>query len=75
MLCYRSLISLLASEDEEVVSIALYDIGEFARFYPNGRKYEPITTSIYVQYHMYRHTYIEKHYPNLDSLLSFHPPA
>ncbi|KAM3569944.1 hypothetical protein VYU27_007968, partial [Nannochloropsis oceanica] len=33
----KSLISLLASEDEEVVAIACYDIGEFARFYPNGR--------------------------------------
>lgn len=33
----RSLIQLLQSEDEEVVSIACYDIGEFARFYPNGR--------------------------------------
>lgn len=33
----RSLIQLLASEDDEVVSIACYDVGEFARFYPNGR--------------------------------------
>ena len=33
----KALISLLDSIDPVVVCIALYDIGEFARFYPNGR--------------------------------------
>lgn len=33
----KTLIALLRSEDEAVVSIALYDVGEFTRFYPNGR--------------------------------------
>lgn len=33
----KVLITLLSSKDEEVVSIACYDIGEFVRFYPNGR--------------------------------------
>ncbi|CAM9300978.1 unnamed protein product [Phaeothamnion confervicola] len=33
----RQLVELLKSEDELVVSIACYDIGEFARFYPNGK--------------------------------------
>lgn len=33
----KVLITLLGSKDEEVVAIACYDIGEFVRFYPNGR--------------------------------------
>lgn len=33
----KVLITLLSSKDEEVVAIACYDIGEFVRFYPNGR--------------------------------------
>ncbi len=33
----KVLIALLSSKDEEVVAIACYDIGEFVRFYPNGR--------------------------------------
>ena len=33
----KVLIALLSSRDEEVVAIACYDIGEFVRFYPNGR--------------------------------------
>jgi len=33
----KVLITLLSSNDEEVVAIACYDIGEFVRFYPNGR--------------------------------------
>jgi len=33
----KLLISLLGSDDDEIVSIACYDIGEFCRFYPNGR--------------------------------------
>ena len=31
------MIALTASHDEEVQSIACYDIGEFVRHYPNGR--------------------------------------
>jgi len=31
------LIVLTSSSDEEVASIACFDIGEFARHYPNGR--------------------------------------
>lgn len=31
------LVSLLSSPDDETVSIACYDLGEWARFYPNGR--------------------------------------
>ena len=31
------LVALTASTDEEVQSIACYDIGEFVRHYPNGR--------------------------------------
>lgn len=31
------LIALTGSSDEEVQSIACYDIGEFVRYYPNGR--------------------------------------
>ena len=31
------LVALTASNDEEVQSIACYDIGEFVRYYPNGR--------------------------------------
>lgn len=33
----KVLIALLASHDEEVAAIACYDIGEFVRYYPNGR--------------------------------------
>jgi len=33
----KDLIALLCSEDEEVVCLACYDLGEFARFYPNGK--------------------------------------
>jgi len=33
----KVLIALLASHDDEIASIACYDIGEFVRFYPNGR--------------------------------------
>jgi len=33
----KVLIALLSSKDEEVASIACYDIGEFVRHYPNGR--------------------------------------
>ena len=33
----KTLIVLVSSEDEEVASIACYDIGEFVRHYPNGR--------------------------------------
>ena len=33
----KVLIALLSSKDEEVASIACHDIGEFVRYYPNGR--------------------------------------
>jgi V-type H+-transporting ATPase subunit H len=33
----KTLISLLLSESPTVVAVALYDLGEFTRFYPNGR--------------------------------------
>jgi len=33
----KVLIALLSSKDDEVAAIACYDIGEFVRFYPNGR--------------------------------------
>ncbi|KAJ1436681.1 armadillo-type protein [Ochromonadaceae sp. CCMP2298] len=33
----RKLIELLKSANPEIASVALYDVGEFARFYPNGR--------------------------------------
>jgi V-type H+-transporting ATPase subunit H len=33
----KVLISLLASSDEEIAAVACHDIGEFVRFYPNGR--------------------------------------
>eukprot|EP00903_Cladosiphon_okamuranus_P020575 g18886.t1 len=33
----KQLIELLKSEDKQVVSIACYDLGEFVRFYPNGK--------------------------------------
>ena len=36
-LFHQRLIQLAASDDEDVASVACYDIGEFARFYPNGR--------------------------------------
>ena len=33
----KSIISLLKSSDPTIVRIALHDLGEFTRFYPNGR--------------------------------------
>ena len=33
----KMLIALLESNDTTIVSIALYDLGEFTRHYPNGR--------------------------------------
>jgi len=33
----RELIKLILSDDTEVASVACYDLGEFVRFYPNGR--------------------------------------
>ena len=33
----KHLVALLSSPSDETVSIAAYDIGEWARFYPNGR--------------------------------------
>lgn len=33
----KMLIKLTASPDEDVMAIACYDIGEFVRYYPNGR--------------------------------------
>mmetsp|Transcript_2948 Transcript_2948/g.4543 ORF Transcript_2948/g.4543 Transcript_2948/m.4543 type:complete len:471 (+) Transcript_2948:105-1517(+) len=33
----KKLLELLKSDDAQVVSVALYDVGEFSRFYPNGR--------------------------------------
>jgi len=33
----KVLIALLSSQDEDVATIACYDIGEFVRHYPNGR--------------------------------------
>ena len=33
----KMLIALLESNDATIVAIALYDLGEFTRFYPNGR--------------------------------------
>jgi len=33
----KILISLCVSKDEDVAAIACYDIGEFVRYYPNGR--------------------------------------
>lgn len=37
-LLIRRLIELLDSEDELTVEVACYDLGEFARFHPDGRK-------------------------------------
>lgn len=34
----KILIALVPNEDEEISAIACYDIGEFVRFYPNGRQ-------------------------------------
>ena len=31
------MIKLLASDDDDVVAIAIFDVGEFVRHYPNGR--------------------------------------
>ena len=36
MLC-RLLIELLDSDDDVTVAVALYDLGDFVRFYPNGK--------------------------------------
>lgn len=33
----KILISLLSSKDEDIAAIACFDLGEFCRFYPNGR--------------------------------------
>lgn len=33
----KLLIALAASADEDICAIACYDIGEFARYYPNGQ--------------------------------------
>lgn len=33
----KRLIALAASDDEDIATIACYDIGEFVRHYPNGR--------------------------------------
>mmetsp|Transcript_4676 Transcript_4676/g.5369 ORF Transcript_4676/g.5369 Transcript_4676/m.5369 type:complete len:541 (-) Transcript_4676:460-2082(-) len=33
----KRLVILVTSDDEDVASIACYDIGEFCRFYPNGK--------------------------------------
>jgi V-type H+-transporting ATPase subunit H len=33
----KVLIAYLSSRDEEIAAIACYDIGEFVRYYPNGR--------------------------------------
>lgn len=33
----KQLIELLRSDENEVVSVACYDLGEFVRFYPNGK--------------------------------------
>jgi V-type H+-transporting ATPase subunit H len=33
----KHLIALVSSDDEDVASVACYDIGEFVRHYPNGR--------------------------------------
>lgn len=37
----KLLISLLksANSDEEAIAVACYDLGEFVRFYPNGKRY------------------------------------
>lgn len=75
----RSLIQLLASEDDEVVSIACYDIGEFARFYPNGRTYVPHhmqrTASAMCPTHCFRaiQTPAVKLFGPSQSLIPYHP--
>lgn len=33
----RLLIDLLESDDSKTVAVALYDLGDFVRFYPNGK--------------------------------------
>jgi V-type H+-transporting ATPase subunit H len=33
----KVLIALVSSSDEEVAAVACFDIGEFVRYYPNGR--------------------------------------
>ena len=33
----KILIALLSSKDEDIAAIACYDLGEFCRYYPNGR--------------------------------------
>ena len=38
----KALIALLASEDFSVAAIALYDVGEFARFYPRGTMFSSV---------------------------------
>merc|ERR1719161_2813805 len=35
----KILISLLSSKEEDVAAIACFDLGEFCRFYPNGRHF------------------------------------
>ena len=34
---FKVLIALVSSSDKEVAAVACFDIGEFVRYYPNGR--------------------------------------
>lgn len=34
----KTLVSLLASDDKTTLEVACYDLGEFCRFHPNGKK-------------------------------------
>ena len=42
----RKLIKLLESENEKTVSIACYDLGEFCRTHPFGKKYFTLNHTI-----------------------------